>query len=548
MGIIKNIIKDTFIIISLVVCSCSPQEELIINSKTINSPILALKQINESISLKIVKETSANEIVLNKISLNICASESLKDIRSIQLLDSCKSVLATTNLNTNKTEQKITLNIDQPLKVQSIDTLSLSISIQTNDSINLNNKILVKPLYAITNKGKNKINNNNLIKLDVGVAVWKQMQDNIAARIPGITTTKNGTLIAIYDGRIGGYRDLQGNMDICVQRSTDKGATWSKPIRAIDMGEWGGLPEKFNGVSDGCILVDDNSGDIYIAGLWMHGVLNPKTGKWIKNLSDTSTVWNHQWKTRGSQPGYDVKESSQFMIVKSTDDGLTWSRPINITKQVKNKKWWLLAPAPGHGITLEDGTLVFPTEGRLEDGLQFSTITYSKDNGKTWITGNPAYTNTNECMAVQLDNGSIMLNMRERSNRGKVDGNGRAIAVTKDMGNTWTEHSTSRKDLIEPACMASIHKHYYTNPEGKKRTILFFFNPSSTNRRDNFTLKCSLDNGETWPTEYWKQLDEQNGNGYSCITSIDNETIGILYEGSGADLVFQQIKINEIIK
>ena len=78
--------------------------------------------------------------------------------------------------------------------------------------------------------------------------------------------------------------------------------------------------------------------------------------------------------------------------------------------------------------------------------------------------------------------------------------------------------------------------------------MLFFFNPSSISNRDNFTLKCSLDNGETWPKEYWLLLDEKEGNGYSCITSIDNETIGILYEGSGADMVFQQVRIKDVVK
>ena len=41
---------------------------------------------------------------------------------------------------------------------------------------------------------------------------------------------------------------------------------------------WGGLPEKYNGVSDACILVDEKTGDIYVAGLWMHGVLDGKRG------------------------------------------------------------------------------------------------------------------------------------------------------------------------------------------------------------------------------------------------------------------------------
>ena len=42
-------------------------------------------------------------------------------------------------------------------------------------------------------------------------------------------------------------------------------------------------------------------------------------------------------------------------------------------------------------------------------------------------------------------------------------------------------------------------------------------------------------------------LDEWGGFGYSCITSVDENTIGILYEGSQSQMVFQQVKLSEII-
>jgi len=354
-------------------------------------------------------------------------------------------------------------------------------------------------------------------------------------------------LLAICDARRESDRDLQGDIDIVLNRSTDGGRSWFPGQVVLDMGQWGGLPEKFNGVSDACILSDDNTGALYVIGLWMYGVLDSKNGKWVEGLSDTSTVWNHQWRDFGSQPGYDVKRSSQVLITKSTDDGLTWSKPENITRQVKKEGWWLLAPAPGHGITLTDGTLLFPSEGRDVDGSRFSTITWSKDSGKTWITGNPACTNTNECMAAELSDHSIMLNMRERSNRGLMEGNGRAVAVTSDLGKTWSVHPTSRKALIESACMAALHRHFYSE-NGKRKSVLFFSNPNSRTVRNNFTIKTSFDDGNSWPEPNWLLLDEYDGNGYSCITTIDEKTIGVLYEGSQADIIFQQIPVSELIK
>jgi len=314
------------------------------------------------------------------------------------------------------------------------------------------------------------------------------------------------------------------------------------------MGEWGNLPQKFNGVSDGCILVDRNSDKIFVAGLWMHGVLDT-AGNWIEGLTEESDAWEHQWRNKGSQPGFDVKQTSQFIMSESTDDGKTWSEPVNLTRMGKKREWWLWAPAPGHGITMNDQTLVFPSQGRDKEGLPFSNIMYSKDGGLTWKTSNPAAHNTTECAVVQLSNESLMLNMRDNRNRTrKGENNGRAVAVTDDMGNTWIEHPTSHNALIEPVCMASLHKHEYTE-NGEKKSVLLFSNPNVKNGpRRKTTIKVSFDDGMTWPEEYWMLLDEGNSRGYSCLTSIDENTIGILYEGSQADMTFESIPLEELIQ
>ncbi len=278
----------------------------------------------------------------------------------------------------------------------------------------------------------------------------------------------------------------------------------------------------------------------------MHGILDAETGQWIDGLSDESENWIHQWRKKGSQPGYGVKQTSQFLIAKSTDDGLTWSKPENITSKTKKKDWWLFAPAPGHGITLSDGTLVFPTQGRDERGKTFSNITWSKDHGKTWVTSKPAFGNTTECMAVELSDGSVMLNMRDSSNGGNKEENGRRVAVTSDLGQTWKEHATSHNALIEPTCMASIHRHRYME-NGEEKSILLFVNPNDHSVRDKITLKVSFDDGMTWPEDKWILFDQYRSAGYSCITSVDENTIGVLYESSQANLAFLQIPLTEIL-
>jgi sialidase-1 len=356
-------------------------------------------------------------------------------------------------------------------------------------------------------------------------------------RIPGLVTTSKGTLIAVYDNRYNNSKDLQEDIDIGMSRSTDGGQTW-QPMRVImDMGEYGGRSQRLNGIGDPCVLYDDKTNTIWVAALWMSGA------------TEKDMLW---W---ASKPGMKPEETGQFMLVKSTDDGLTWSQPINITEQIKNPAWQLLLQGPGRGITMNDGTLVFPAQFKADlgtkavDGGQYtchSTIVFSKDQGKTWQIGNGAKSNTTEAQVVELADGSLMLNMRDDRNRtNKGESNGRAVAITTDLGKTWTTHPTSNSVLPESNCQASIIS---ANLEinGKIQQVLFFSNPDSKTDRSHMTVKASLDGGLTWPKEYQVLLNAEKGYGYSCLSMVDSKNIGIVYEGV-KELYFQKIPVVDLL-
>lgn len=353
-----------------------------------------------------------------------------------------------------------------------------------------------------------------------GIALRKAGDDESSAyRIPGLATSEKGTLLAVYDIRRRGGRDLPGDVDVGMSRSIDGGKTWSPMTVIMDMGndpKW-----SYDGIGDPAILVDQSTGTIWCAATWSHG--------------------NRSW--NGSGPGLKPKDTGQLMLVKSDDDGLTWSKPINITSQVKKPEWCFLLQGPGKGITMQDGTIVFAAQFQdtpENKRLPRSTILYSKDHGETWSLGTGAFDDTTESQVVEIEPGVLMLNCRYNRDSTRV------VMTTKDMGKTWQKHPTSQRSLIEPrACMGSLIN---VDAELGKSLAgnLLFSNPDSLRARERIMVKASTDNGKSWPKGNRLLIDEGVGAGYSCMTMIDEKTVGILYEGNSANLIFQRIKLSEL--
>ncbi len=396
------------------------------------------------------------------------------------------------------------------------------VSYQINDSASLSHIPLIQCREVMLSNGDaialegNTDSAQATASKRVGIALRNTREDDVAAyRIPGLATTNNGTLIAVYDVRYNSWSDLPANIDIGMSRSTDGGISW-EPMKII--GDMGYDPKwSYDGIGDPAVLVDRETGTIWVAGLWSHG--------------------ERGWK--GSGAGLSPDETGQLVLFKSDDDGRTWSEPINITSQIKDPKWHLVFNGPGCGISKRDGTIVFAGQFKDADDMPYSTIIYSKDHGITWHIGSGAKSNTTEAQVAELSDGSLMLNMRD--NRGES----RSVYITNDLGQTWHEHPTSRSALPEPVCQASLIS--MDVPE-LSRPILLFSNPAVPDKpRRNMTIKVSLDDGNTWPEEYHLLIDSGTSAGYSCLTAIDPHTVGILYEGSRANMTFLRIPLKDIL-
>ncbi|WP_246581468.1 sialidase family protein [Echinicola shivajiensis] len=470
---------------------------------------------NDVISLKFELE---REIELEEIKLSINGFDLLNAVQISEIKEEKDVKESRVLTNTDNIKRNSSLEINTNLTAGS-HHLVLSIKPETDAS--LLEKVDIK-VESLVFQGGNviPISSEKFMPLRLATSLRTAGDDGVAAyRIPGLATTAKGSLLAVYDVRHNSSVDLQEDIDVGMSRSTDGGESWEPMQIIMDMGKWGGIPEDQNGIGDPAILVDPIDNTIYVMALWAHG----KPGK---------RLWF------SSQAGLSPEETGQLMLVKSKDDGKTWSEPISITSQIKEEKWKLMFNGPGKGITMRNGTLVFAGQYKDENDMPHSTIIYSEDKGDTWHIGTGAKSNTTEAQVVELNDGSLMLNMRD--NRGGA----RSVAITNDLGKTWTEHVSSRSALPEPVCMGSLIT-YPENRLSEDASRLFFSNPAATDGRYNITVKHSEDQGNSWSEGLL--LDAGRGWGYSCLTVIDEEHLGILYESSQAHMTFQIVPIKDII-
>ncbi|MCA9425528.1 MAG: exo-alpha-sialidase [Candidatus Omnitrophica bacterium] len=304
-------------------------------------------------------------------------------------------------------------------------------------------------------------------------------------RIPSLFVTPSGAVLAICEGRKESRSDT-GNIDLVLKRSEDGGETWG-PLQVIaDDGD--------NVMGNPCPVLDRETGTI-----WM-----PIT----RNLGHDSEKEIKEGTSEGSR---------ECWMMKSTDDGKTWSKPENITESTKAEDWTWYATGPGVGIQLESGRLLIPCDHAVAGtGMFRSHVIYSDDQGETWKLGGIPGDYTNECQAIQKRDGSILLNMR--SYHGK---NLRYTSVSQDGGETWTE-PVMDEELIEPVCQASLIRY---EGDGTKNRILFS-NPADK-KRIKMTVKLSYDEGESWPVA---QLVYPGPSAYSCLAELPSGEVGLLYE------------------
>ena len=308
-------------------------------------------------------------------------------------------------------------------------------------------------------------------------------------RIPSAILAPNGTLLAFAEGRRGGAGDA-GDIDLVLRRSHDGGRSWA-PLQII--GDNG--PNTFG---NPCAVVDARTNTVWLLTTQNRGTDREKDI--IAGTSDGSrTVW----------------------VMRSQDDGVSWSTPVEITSSVKARDWTWYATGPGVGIQTRDGRLVVPANhAEAQTGIHRSHLFFSDDGGKSWTLGATSDAGTNESQVVELADGRLLLNMR---NHPPKPDNFRMIARSDDGGRTLSAAVPDRA-LIEPPAQASLIR--FSTAKARDQNRLLFANPASA-ARERMTVRVSDDEGLTWPVS---RVVHDGPAAYSSLVVLPDGTIGVLFE------------------
>ncbi|MDB6129601.1 MAG: Sialidase, partial [Verrucomicrobiales bacterium] len=232
------------------------------------------------------------------------------------------------------------------------------------------------------------------------------------------------------------------------------------------------------------------------------------------------------------------KDSRRVFVTHSSDDGMTWARPQEITSSVKKGDWGWYATGPVNGIEIIHGVylgrLIIPANhSELDSGhnpVSRSHVFYSDDHGANWKLGGSEDELTNESTLVELVDGSLMQNMRSYHKQ-----NRRAVANSRDGGASWSRVKLD-ETLIEPICQGSLLRYSWSEKGGKSRIL--FSNPASL-KRENLTLRVSYDEGATWAKS---KVIHAGPAAYSCMAILPDKSIACVFE-NGEKKPYEKISI-----
>lgn len=322
-------------------------------------------------------------------------------------------------------------------------------------------------------------------------------------------------LLAFCEGRVESASD-SGLIELVLRRSLDGGRSW-EPLQVV------------------CAAEEKTCGN-------PAPVLDPATGDVVLlSVQNGARVDEHAHLTTGTAPPEDVR---RVFVQRSSDQGRSWSPPLEITADVKRPNWGWYATGPGHGIAVRHGDhrgrLIVPANhSRIPDGdwqpnqlppLSGGHAIISDDGGRTWRIGfvddnDGDLINANETAVAELADGRLIFNAR---NHRPSSGPSRVQAVSVDGGESLITEYAPVAEIVAPQIQAGM-----ISPDG---STLLLTAPGVADRRADLTVRIGGAAGR-WRTG---PVINNGPSGYSDLATLPGDRIGLLYE-AGSESSYEKI-------
>lgn len=314
-------------------------------------------------------------------------------------------------------------------------------------------------------------------------------------RIPVIGTTSDNRLMTITDARWQHSEDLPNNISLVVKYSSDKGLTWTDSQQITK--------PNIRGYGDAALVIDRRTGTIVV-------LYNGQNGLW------------------GSTPSNPMRQ----FVLKSYDNGKTWSEPKDITDFIYGSgcsdpvrsKWYAVFITSGSATQLRDGTIMAAIVVRHQSsGTNFLNYAiYSHDLGETWEVSQESAiksgdTKGDESKVLEINNGDVIMSIRTAGKR--------RFAYSHDKGKTWDK--PIQTSISDSNCNGDFVRLTSIRDGFDKDRIVHTVPFNSPPQRKNVSMLLSYDEGKTWPVS---KVINPKMSGYSVVTMDHDGMIHVYYE------------------
>jgi len=330
-------------------------------------------------------------------------------------------------------------------------------------------------------------------------------------REPVVVKTKSGRLVlGVHAGNRLAWPERSGQ-DLAVRVSDDNGKSWSPIIVAAEHGDYA---------------------------CQCHGLVYDAQNNRLLFLYTTYN-WDYTAVAKGRGKKYTdpiyakmAAENRPFVssyMVHSDDEGLTWSKPREITKTVGTQAHFGASEGRQLSVGKHKGRLLLA--GSRMDLDETGNVTrkhggvwHSDDSGRTWSLAvipmdeqiDTPRNASSEARVTELPDGALLYNQRTRST-------GRHLSWSNDGGITWAR-TVAAPELKATQCNGSL---ITLRDADNNLTNTTLFSIPSPGGRSNGVVYVSRDGGKTWPIA---NNVIPGSFAYSALVQLDAETVALFYE------------------